>query len=137
MFGNAFSIHVINDKQMTIDTLLQINAQWLQLFYNGLKKIIKRVNQPYTFCKPIMAKYVNFEAVCMNCGVVGAHAVYSVLVASVHNTKHTNIVSLNPEFQISSCQTLTCYILRFYDFKEIMCKSFTLRSKLQTALFKN
>lgn len=67
MFGNAFAIHVINDKQMTIDTLLQINAQWLQLFYNGLKKVIKRVNQPYTFCKPIMAKYVNFEVGCMNC----------------------------------------------------------------------
>lgn len=67
MFGNAFAIHVINDKQMTIGTLLQINAQWLQLFYNGLKKVIKRMSQPHTFCKPIMAKYVNFEAGCMNC----------------------------------------------------------------------
>ena len=38
-----------------------------------------------------MAKYVNFEVVCMNCWVVGANDIYSVLVTSTHNTKHTNI----------------------------------------------
>lgn len=44
MFDNAFAIHVINDESVTIDIFLKINAHWLWLFYNGLKKVIKRAN---------------------------------------------------------------------------------------------